>query len=233
MKKIFTLLVGLCFAISAFSQKDLAITLHSPKTGDDVFVMESVIVTYSIKNVGTDPITTDDSVFVSLKMNGNYVMGAFNNKYVPHNLMAVGDSVFYTVSFIFTEAEIDDFPFCFELETSNNGQPFDSQASNNESCAMINVDERSAASVDENAQNNGLRIYPNPATSSITIENLKVNTAQKVVITDMLGAVKMEVDLTYSTQQLNINELSNGMYFCKLTDAANNIISTTKFSVAK
>lgn len=232
MKKIFTLSVGLCLAISAFSQKDVEVKLLSPKTGDEIYVMETIQLTYSIKNVGVDALTAADSVFVNMKMSGNYVLGGFSHRYVPHNTMAVGDSVFYTFSFAFTETEIDDFPFCFELETSNNGQPFDSQASNNESCAMINVDERSAASVDENAQNNGLRIYPNPATSSITIENLKVNTAQKVVITDMLGAVKMEVDLTNSTQQLNINELSNGMYFCKLKDAANNIISTTKFSVA-
>lgn len=233
MKRIFTLSVGFCLAISAFAQKDVAVKLLSPKTGDKIYVMETIQLTYSIKNVGIDVLTAADSVFVNMKMSGDYVFGGFSHRHVPHNTMAVGDSVFYTFSFAFTEKEIDDFPFCFELETSNNGQPFDSQASNNESCAMINVDERSAASVDENTQNNGIRIYPNPAISSITIQNLKGHTVQKAIITDILGAVKMEVDLTNATQQLVIDGLSNGVYFCRLTGDLNNAVSTIKFNVAK
>lgn len=232
MKKIFTLSVGLCLAIVASAQKDVEMKLISPKTGDEIYVKETIQLTYSIKNVGMDVLTAADSVFVNMKMNGNYVLGAFQHKLAPHNTMAVGDSVFYTVSFAFTEKEIDDFPFCFELETSNNGQPFDSQAGNNESCAMINVDERAAASVNS-VLNNGVKLYPNPATTAITIENLKGYAVQKAVITDMIGAVKMEIDLTSTTQQLAINVLSNGVYFCRLTDAANNIISTIKFSVVK
>lgn len=232
MKKIFTLSVGVCLAISVFAQKDVEIKLLSPKTGDEIYVKETIQLTYSIKNVGIDVLTAADSVFVNMKMSGDYVFGGFSHRHVPHNTMAVGDSVFYTFNFAFTEKEIDDFPFCFELETSSNGQPFDSQSGNNESCAMINVDERSAASV-ENAQNNGVKLYPNPAASSITIENLKSNALQKAVITDMLGAVKMEVDLTDATQQLSIEGFTDGIYFCRLFDNLNNTISTIKFSVAK
>ncbi len=230
MKKFFTLSVGLCFAISAFAQKDVEITLISPKTGDKIYVMEALSLTYSVKNVGVDVLTATDSIFVNMKMDGDYVLGAFYHRYVPHNTLAVGDSVFYTISFVFTQQEIDDFPFCFELETSNNGQPFDSQSANNESCAMITVDERTAAGI-EDVKHNGVKLYPNPATNTITIESSLLNVS-KAVITDVLGAVKTEVDYVTGSS-LSVNYLSNGIYFCRLTDDANNIVGIIKFIVAR
>lgn len=231
MKKIFTLSAGLCFAITAFAQKDLEIKLLSPKSGDKIYVMESIPLTYSIKNVGSETITPQDSVFVNMKMDGDYVLGAFYQKYIPHGQLTVGDSVFTTISFVFTQEEPVPFDFCFEMVTRNNQVPFDTQPNNDESCEMITVSTRTTTGVTD-LVSEGVKLYPNPTTNTITVEASLLNVS-KAVITDILGTVKSETIVATANQQLNIEGLCSGIYFCKLTDSSNNVIGTVKFTVTK
>lgn len=60
-----------------------------------------------------------------------------------------------------------------------------------------------------------VKIYPNPAKNSITIENMANKGNQHVYIYDVRGDLVMECQINSKTE-INISSLSNGMYFIKL-----------------
>jgi len=69
---------------------------------------------------------------------------------------------------------------------------------------------------------NGFTIYPNPATSSVTIEGTSKSEKIHYSICNMLGAEIRSGDIpangnTYSGK-INVSDISNGMYFIKVVD---------------
>lgn len=75
------------------------------------------------------------------------------------------------------------------------------------SCGTLNIN-------NETLINNSLIIYPNPASENITIKNLKNIDNQIVQIYNVLGSLVKEIELT-TTNQINISDLTNGVYFVK------------------
>lgn len=73
----------------------------------------------------------------------------------------------------------------------------------------------STASVKDNAIAS-FTVYPNPANDVINVSNA-VNAIEKVVITDMNGRVVKSVVLGVNEAQINISDLSKGVYFLQAT----------------
>lgn len=71
------------------------------------------------------------------------------------------------------------------------------------------------ASVKDNALTS-LSVYPNPANDVINVSNA-TNAIEKVVITDMNGRVVKSVVLGVNEAQINISDLSKGVYFLQAT----------------
>jgi hypothetical protein len=233
MKKLFAFLIGLMLFAPAFSQKDLEIKLLTPKTGDEIYDSESILLILSIKNVGTQMIVPEDSFFVSMKMDGEYIQGDFYKSLIEHANIPVGDSVLKTIyGFTFIGGQLDPFSFCFELETSNNGIRVDSNLTNNESCATIEVKVRTTAINPAPQANNTLvNIYPNPASSTVTIQSFDDN-ATKAIITDVTGRDVDVVNLETGINNLQVNSLANGIYVCKLINAQGTMVNLQKFVVS-
>ncbi len=61
-----------------------------------------------------------------------------------------------------------------------------------------------------------VKVYPNPANDVINVSNA-VNAIEKVVITDMNGRVVKSVVLGVNEAQINISDLSKGVYFLQAT----------------
>ncbi len=71
----------------------------------------------------------------------------------------------------------------------------------------------SSLAVDNFLVNNALLIYPNPTNSFLNIKSFNTTFFEKIVITDLTGKIILEQ--SENTNQINVKNLANGMYFLK------------------
>jgi Secretion system C-terminal sorting domain len=107
-------------------------------------------------------------------------------------------------------AEID-----FAIFADTTGSPYRLRADfNNYKVTALS----SALSLDEVTDDSGFFIYPNPATTEISISNKNLKGISSVVLTDTNGrTVKQNTFDNSSSVQVNIEDLSNGVYLMKIT----------------
>ncbi len=60
---------------------------------------------------------------------------------------------------------------------------------------------------------NNTRVFPNPATTTITVSNLPSNSQGKFVLRNILGATVRELDINATNQDIDISDLKSGVYF--------------------
>jgi hypothetical protein len=69
----------------------------------------------------------------------------------------------------------------------------------------------------ENLDSNGSKVYPNPFTDLLTIEaSAQIN---KLIMTDLQGKVIFEMAPLQNHLDLDLNELSNGVYMMEIHTA--------------
>lgn len=93
------------------------------------------------------------------------------------------------------------------------------------------------AKTDENGQavpQKIVKLYPNPATSKITVEIQKNNDKQYyLIVYNFLGKKMEEVkNISYRTE-VNLDNYYTGIYIFQLRDQTGNIIESGKFNVVK
>ncbi len=88
-----------------------------------------------------------------------------------------------------------------------------------------NVVVEGTMAIDE-VDNSSVSIYPNPTSSTITINN--DNRISRLVISNCAGQRIMEMDDVNKTTELNVANFSNGIYFITLTEE-NGAVKTTRF----
>ncbi len=74
------------------------------------------------------------------------------------------------------------------------------------------------------SENEGLDIYPNPASEEIRIKNSELSIT-KVEVMDLLGRVMLTKVASANNLQLSMHDLSNGIYLLKVTDEKGNSIT--------
>jgi len=79
--------------------------------------------------------------------------------------------------------------------------------------------------INELGNNKTVSIYPNPASSTITIESN--NKPSGIIITDVLGKIKIKNSLCYPITTIDIGSMVSGVYFVKIINEKG--ISTGKF----
>ncbi len=230
MRKLFTISVLILLATSVFGQKDIEFKLLSPTNGQDVYINEPFNLIYSFKNVGNDWIDFDDSFFVSLKIDGDYLLGTFNKRLIKHSNIPPGDSVYILDGFGFTYKEPNPFSFCLEFTTSKNGVKVDSNQANNYSCATITVNERTTGIEDVNG-NLKLSLYPNPASNTVVLKTNNLQ-ASKAILTDISGREVATLQLLNGSADFDVSQLQNGLYFCQLLDETNKYLFSEKLMVS-
>ncbi len=117
------------------------------------------------------------------------------NSYTITGLSPDGCYVFYVRS------------VCSSTDVSNWSKPF---AFGNCGSAIIDY----IASLSNNTNtfaSNGLVIYPNPAQKTLQLQTKTDTTIDKIIITDLSGKIILEQ--TQNTNQVNVEQLSVGMYF--------------------
>lgn len=93
---------------------------------------------------------------------------------------------------------------------------------------MVRMNFDPALSTSELAQENGMTIYPNPASDQLTIEVQKEGSAS-ISLIDSKGVVLVSEKMNGFTKTFNTSKLSSGIYFVELTDC--NTISTKKIMI--
>jgi hypothetical protein len=74
----------------------------------------------------------------------------------------------------------------------------------------------------------GLKVYPNPAENTLSIE-LNNSNEKSIVISDISGRVVLSAKTTNDKINLNITSLSNGVYFVKVqSNNATEVIKVIK-----
>ena len=89
----------------------------------------------------------------------------------------------------------------------------------------------SPISMDENTEEAGttdISVYPNPANTEFTIGLNPNQSNLELEVYDVLGNKVINTLLTNQTSTINIEQLSNGLYFVRLVDANSNIIYTQR-----
>lgn len=83
--------------------------------------------------------------------------------------------------------------------------------------AIATGDKGAVSSVNELSKNNDFLVYPNPATSNITINNKSNNTITDVKIIDLLGnEVKNTTFMNVTNQTIDISNLTKGIYIVNI-----------------
>ena len=73
----------------------------------------------------------------------------------------------------------------------------------------------------DNSDNSEVKIYPNPAQNYIKIENLNKNTSpntRKYSVFDMFGREILKGDFSNNQQEINIQNISKGIYYLQIID---------------
>jgi hypothetical protein len=73
--------------------------------------------------------------------------------------------------------------------------------------------------------NNAIQIYPNPAKESLTISGINDG---KMVITDAAGRLVLEKSLKGAGEKIQLESISNGIYFIGIQDSKGAVIKTSK-----
>jgi PKD repeat protein len=87
-------------------------------------------------------------------------------------------------------------------------------------------------SVVEDINKNNINIYPNPTSKNITVNNLPVENCSIVVYNTNMQQVKYVESNTTSSVRINFNNLSSGIYFCKIY-SGNTILKIQKVVVVR
>lgn len=78
------------------------------------------------------------------------------------------------------------------------------------------------------ANNNQIVVYPNPSIGVLNVDLENVNTSTTINVYNTLGEFVLSEMLVSLKNQININELSKGIYIIKITDNNNHVISVSK-----
>lgn len=90
----------------------------------------------------------------------------------------------------------------------------------------IHVKKTADASIQELEKNNEFMLFPNPAENNIRIHSQKGSSIDKFQIIDVSGRILTDVDLPLSSNNINISNLSKGVYYV-IIYSKNNIETKT------
>jgi hypothetical protein len=75
-------------------------------------------------------------------------------------------------------------------------------------------------------QNNLIKIFPNPSTGQFTIDNESNLDNLILVINDRLGRTIREIELNFASTNINITDVSNGLYSYQIIEKNGNLLKT-------
>lgn len=109
----------------------------------------------------------------------------------------------------FVDENLEDGDYCYQLKTNC---PYLESDFSNESCATVPV-----VSIAEISDEN-ISIFPNPANENVQITIQNVKNSLNLSIFDVTGRVVKSMKITEKSVQINVLDLSKGVYILKIHD---------------
>jgi hypothetical protein len=222
--------------VQAQAQKNCelqVLSMESPSENMNIPFNTPVPVNFTIKNNGPDAIAATDTLFFMTSASQTDALLATGLT------IASGASSPIDLGLSINHSSTTDqtTTFCVKIMKQSDivynvgGSPIpatvtytDSDSTNNEKCVNVNLKKETVNILDVSNTVSVLNIYPNPATDVISFNllldkalevNAKViDVAGRVVLSENLGMVAPNQE---SKLQLNINNLSSGVYMIELT----------------
>jgi len=242
MKKLYTLILFiLALNISAGAQGsryvDLALSLHTPVTGDTIIRgVDMLNINSEILDVGMSPFVPIDSIAYAILIDGTPLQFVVGSKLVPYKtitdtLINPGDSMAYNMAIALdTTLPFGTYDVCVQVTPFNGSVPIsDSVLTNNKSCATIVVSKRPTAVPLINANISSINVYPNPAADNVNFELEMLRSNDVVIkvydITGRFTGLQQNNHLTQGkhTMQLNTVNLHTGLYMYQLSIGAETV----------
>ena len=88
-----------------------------------------------------------------------------------------------------------------------------------------------ATGIQENRTNATFTVYPNPASAVITIDASLLNDVNQIIVTNSIGQVVLQKNVSALDNKIDVANFDNGVYFMILSSESG--IKTSKFMVAK
>ena len=80
-------------------------------------------------------------------------------------------------------------------------------------------------------EENGFRIYPNPASNLMHVQYDKITNKPFISIYNMMGKNLLNIQVESADSAIDISSLTNGIYFVQLIDPQNNTIENMKIVI--
>ena len=80
----------------------------------------------------------------------------------------------------------------------------------------------------ENPQPTKIAVYPNPATSFISIDN--ADNVKQIAVFNLVGKRLKTFDNVVKDERYDVSDLPNGMYLVQIIDLSNKIVTTQRVS---
>ncbi len=233
MKRIYLLLLTILLigADNAFAQSDLVLIHPNLKNGDTILYhnpsITGRIIRWRFKNLGPNPITMSDTIKLKVPYTSSQFNGVWSlhfNAQVPG--IPVGDSVSFTDTVWFTSAPTSNpFNWCDSLWAVAQGGAVvaDPNIANNKECLSIKFMQDPASVEDLVSNANTMGIYPNPATTNITVAyNFAGNSTASLAIRDLTGKTVYSKNLGDKLSGIkqfpvDISNLVSGLYLVELS----------------
>lgn len=243
MKRIYLLLLFIAFTVAgntSFAQTDVELKhsilsdtmyyFNPPKRGH--------IIQWVIKNNGPQPLVAATDTFILARA---YTPNGGSNRqrlFLPSDI-AVGDSVSWRDTIAFgSPLGTPTFNWCDTLFSFRNGTALnDTDPNNNTKCKTIPF-VQDPLSVTNVVAENSVELYPNPASSKVTITYNQTGTANRasVSVKNLVGQTVLSQNIDSRSTgaknvSLDVSGLSAGIYIAELD--IDGVKTLSKFSVVK
>jgi len=245
MKKFTLIMIVLLFSASFVNAQSYALTWDGSEIGEEIMFIgdpaDFEIVFHAVLTNNSDDIDT-------IKVRRTYIEFLEG----PTHYLCWGlcyapnpDPVFISPAYVVLgpgeSCTVDDFAAHYEINgvigTSIIEYTFFNQSDEDENITVTVTYKTSPEGIAEQLMANGFisEIYPNPATSQVTLDyelTPQVNKAS-IRLMNLLGAVVKDVDLNKNTSniQLDVSDLTSGVYFYSVL--INNEVYKTKKLIVK
>jgi hypothetical protein len=191
-------------------------TLMQSTPGNYMYMLEF---DYTIKNLGPDSITPNDTIYVYWREDwSSYV--SFARIKLSKNTIAPGDTMMRKKDQVFMsvpdKSMIENAKFCMKVNASRDGVNRDNNTMNDEYCETTNT------GIANLVVPQLIPVYPNPVTSAITID--ESITDFTIELFDVTGR-RVVHEHTQSNNTLSVSQLPPGIYAYRITTVNNQVLS--------
>jgi hypothetical protein len=102
----------------------------------------------------------------------------------------------------------------FMEDYDGDGNPANDDTNNNGVADYL--DQSNILSIDSNSIENAIKLFPNPVSEMLNIENTTNNNVSNVSIYSISGALVKEINSQNSIQTIPVSDLQTGLYFVKI-----------------